>query len=214
MPRKKSFFRPWIGKNYGKENNLFGGKRILLLGESHYGCDNPADTENILLKHISREKKLSYFTKLQSILGFSEEHPNDFWDSVVFYNYLQVYLEQHNDYPNKADDEEIFQVSKINFFNILENYKPDLIISVSKRLYYNFLPEEGKWNEELSSKLSRKLKIYRDFWNYKTNGKSIPCTWIHHLSSPFGNKVLSKSESDIKTILNFLFSHTKTENGL
>ena len=33
------YFKPWVGKNY-KTGGIFNGKKVMILGESHYGFED------------------------------------------------------------------------------------------------------------------------------------------------------------------------------
>ncbi len=104
------FFDPAVGKNYGTGLSIFR-KKILILGASHY-CVKPCeDCGNRELHNCSevtldavdaylrgtvqtdwKNWKKTYSTFINSMFGrsTSNEERADFFDSVIFYNYLQT----------------------------------------------------------------------------------------------------------------------------
>ena len=166
-------FKPWIGKNYLTKG--FQGKRILVLGESHYcskelsegGRCYPLCKRELMnvacftqTQDVVREAVYDYGGQryLQAFLCFeravagkvlSQEEREKFWESVMFYNYIQ--------------------------------YSPDYIIVWGVRLY-NGLPGFGGEGH----KLTLDNGDYNYYWNYTINGKVIPALKIHHPSAPTG----------------------------
>ena len=95
----KISFLPWIGKHYYKTG--FAGKRILVLGESHY-CQNVSDASEDITRLVimdlfdptsEHEAYKNTYTKFaQALLGRGELSFADkelFWNSVAFYNYVR-----------------------------------------------------------------------------------------------------------------------------
>jgi len=92
-------FRPWIGKRYEKRE-LFG-LRTLLLGESHYGepGEENEDFTIDVVRYWGQKQRLRFFTiTAKFLLGkaagewLSDEERSDFWEKVVFYNYVQEFV--------------------------------------------------------------------------------------------------------------------------
>lgn len=102
------FFLPFIGRYYAN-GGLFG-KRIMILGESHYcdgGCCDCGNcrlcrqcakfTQDVLRDFLDERKELQNwmrtFVKFErSLVGEKTDWALRWkiWDSVMFYNYLQV----------------------------------------------------------------------------------------------------------------------------
>ena len=92
-------FRPWIGENYQQGR---WGKRVLVLGESHYQWDEnmPIDNwptltiecvEEIISGH-AQGRWQAFWTKVAvASLGHTStlDEKRTFWHSVAFYNYIQ-----------------------------------------------------------------------------------------------------------------------------
>ena len=102
------FFLPFIGRYYAN-GGLFG-KRTMILGESHYcdgGCCDCGNcrlyrqcakfTQDVLRDFLDdskeRQKWMNSFVKFErSLVGKMTDGAlrRKIWDSVMFYNYLQV----------------------------------------------------------------------------------------------------------------------------
>ena len=94
-------FKPWVGENY--ETGIHQGKKLMILGESHY-CANPETeaTEDITIKVIEdlldpfseyEGYKNTYTKFAKAVVGekqFSDETKKEFWQHVIFYNYVQT----------------------------------------------------------------------------------------------------------------------------
>lgn len=205
-------FKPWVGKNYLTKG--FRGKRILVLGESHYckelsdgsrchPCCNKQlmnDSCHLLTQNVVHELTYEYEGQsyLQSFVCFeravagkvlTQKEREEFWESVVFYNYIQYELGG----PRTAPLPEHWANSKQAFVEILETYKPDYILVWGVRLY-NGLPDlEGH-----GFKLKFDDGDTADYWVYTIKGQRIPALKMHHPSAPTGknwdywHKVISK----------------------
>ena len=106
LKRNSLFFFPWVGSRYSS-GGIFG-KRIMVLGDSHY-CGTPCGkcgvnpnpkcnklTSDIigwcLDLNIEREGWMNTYPR--SLVGHETtlEESRKIWDSIVFYNFLQVAL--------------------------------------------------------------------------------------------------------------------------
>jgi len=162
---EKVFFEPWVGKDY-----LTGGilnKRIMVLGESLYcgGCDNcgkemekaeEGEGENVcwttkkIIKRILEIDKThqgwhNTFVKFErAVLNkeLSQVEKEEFWNSVLYYNYVQESMSETRTSPSW----EQFKLSETAFFEVLEKYRPQCIIVWGRRLWQN-MPGGDLWNE-------------------------------------------------------------------
>ena len=193
-------FRPFVGKNYATTG--FQGKRILILGESHYckaelaeggRCfplckadqmveDCFSQTEDVLndfiYNYYGDASQRTFLCFERAFLGkeLTQEERENFWESIMFYNYLQF----SQPGPRCPIAEEYWGQSEQAFRQLLETYLPDYIISWGVRLF-DGMPG---WGGEAS-----KLIVdgdSTDIWTYTINGKSIPMLKVHHPSSPTG----------------------------
>ena len=192
-------FRPWVGKNY--KTTGYKGKRILILGESHY-CGNLSEgkcplcsrdymqadchsfTENVVFDYVYHYRGESYEQTFlcfeRAIIGkkLSQEEREDFWESVIFYNYLQF----SQSGPHRKLQQVNWEHSELAFKELLEFYLPDLIIVWGARLYNDVLPNWGG----VGSKLYINENDCTDIWTYTIKGKNIPAMKVLHPSSPQG----------------------------
>ena len=193
-------FRPWVGSNYS--TNGFQGKKILVLGESHYCtelCQNGrcfplckkenmkeecfSQTESVIhdfVYYYSGEKYEQTFLCFErAILGkeASQQEREMFWEGIIFYNYLQ--FDQKG--PRMPIKPEYWEESERAFIEVLERYLPNYIIIWGVRLY-NGLPNwDGK-----HSLLQISKNDYTDVWTYTISGKQIPALKVYHPSIPIG----------------------------
>ena len=105
-------FRPWVGKDYFSKG--YKGKRILVLGESHY-CNEQMEggrcypicskekmredcfsqTEDVISDFVfyysgnRYEQTFLCFERAVAGKELTQEEREEFWQSIVFYNYLQ-----------------------------------------------------------------------------------------------------------------------------
>ncbi len=176
----KIIFKPYIGKNY-----ISGGifaKKILVLGESHYCSEEEvydsltSDVLEKYLKHESSEGWMNTFKKFErSLVGkiTDENLSKKIWDSIAFYNYLQVAIGDSRlagtdaDYKNAAEP----------FFEVLNQLRPDVLIIWGKRLW-NKTPGAEKW-------ISGKSVVVDGYENptgkyILENGKEVFTTPVYH----------------------------------
>lgn len=147
-------FQPWVGKSY--HNGGIFGKKIMALGDSHYGTEQNANITREVLgwyldKSVEREGWMNTYLKFErSLVGreTTAEESNDIWQSILFYNYLQVLLTQ----PREAGTDKQYKESSAAFFQVMEQYQPDVLIVWSKRLWQK-LPWEG-WSEGVSKNIN------------------------------------------------------------
>ena len=148
------FFQPFIGKDYA--NGGIFGKRIMILGESHYCDEECADcgdcrlrrecmgfTQHVLGDYLDEGKErqnwMRTFLKFErSLVGEETDQAMrlKIWNSVIFFNYLQVAMGG----PREAGTSEQYQQAGKAFFEVIEKYKPECIIVWGKRLWNNLGP--------------------------------------------------------------------------
>lgn len=128
-------FYPWIGKNWGVS---FGGKLILVLGESHY-CASPADAypgmtwdiiKDLFDPNSPHEPYKNTYTKFAKALSGKFDRmtiadKEELWESVAFYNYIQEPLTG----PRTAPSDAQFKASEEAFEEVVDTWQPDVIIA-------------------------------------------------------------------------------------
>lgn len=182
-------FKPWVGENY--ETGIHQGKKLMILGESHY-CANPETeaTEDITIKIIEdlldpfseyEGYKNTYTKFAKAVVGekqFSDETKKEFWQHVIFYNYVQTAISGARVSPTT----EQFRNSEQAFFEIISQYQPDLIIVWGKRLYNN-LPQQGTQLPDLQISQGIYAGESSEVWSYTIGGKTIVLLPITHPSA-------------------------------
>ena len=193
---KSVFYYPRIGKNYTDKG--YNGLKILILGESHYcgerekceicgvfsnrkDCNN--FTVNVIENNFLAYKKgqvefedwmrtFSRFTNIFIGTQVETETLIEFWDSVIFYNYVQ----SSTTGPRIAPTHQQFEESEKAFYEVLNKYTPDLIIVWGNRLWDEL--GNGRWGNDyiLGDKNQR-------FYYFKVNEIEIPAFKIYHPST-------------------------------
>jgi hypothetical protein len=197
---KNVVFTPYVGKNYFEHG--YKNKKIMILGESHYckkcerkgkkcwatnkkKCNERKYHINLFLKYKNgkgeSEKWFNTFTKFTKIFTSSNnvEDINNFWNSIIFYNYVQTRIKK----PRKKPTPEMLENSVKPFFEILKKYEPDVIFVWGSRLW-NYLPSERYIDGKTISNKPRGF--------YKNGTRNIPVFYINHPSSGFNIKYWSK----------------------
>ena len=194
-------FKPWVGKDYLSKG--YQGQRILVLGESHYCAAELAEggrctpfclkekmkeecfcqTQDVVHEAVyayGGQKYLRCFVSFErAVTGkvLTQEERVVFWESVMFYNYIQYALSA----PRTSPNPEHWGKSEKAFVELLEKYSPDKIIVWGVRLY-NGLPDLGGYGMKLKVSTTDSA----DVWMYNVKGKDIPALKIHHPSAPTG----------------------------
>lgn len=157
----------WMGKNF-KETE----KKVLILGESHYGSKDEigkvAFTTQGIVEGYLREMKYLFFTRIAKTFGCeSEEEIKEFYDHVCFGNYVNVVVDK----DDKQRDGRSYiknnkQIYNQELFDFCKSKSIDIIVCFSKEAYWN-LPsgcgeDQGK---ETIHRGKRSIKIKK--WLYK-----------------------------------------------
>ncbi len=157
------FFRPFVGKDYANGGIL--GKRIMVLGESHYCDEGCADcgncsrhrecmnfTHNVVKDYLNREMEhenwMNTFLKFErSLVGHEtdSEESEKIWNSVIFFNYLQVAMGG----PREAGTAEQYRRASEAFFEVIDKYQPEYLIIWGKRLWNNTPNERWHGGEDI-----------------------------------------------------------------
>lgn len=190
-------FFPHVGKYYESRGIL--GKKIMVLGDSHY-CKNELDKDGYCHPYCSRDKMedachketiycveghayehtiKAYTTFERAFYGrvLNQDERIEFWESIIFYNYLQ-YAQPGPRCPLNQPEVSIPE-SELAFKEILEEYMPDYIIAWGTTRIYELTPNWGGKEGKLILENNDSRKI----WTYRINDKDIPALFIYHPSS-------------------------------
>ncbi len=206
-PKEKEdsvFFEPWIGKNY-YSGGMFG-KRIMVLGESHYcesGCPNcgvgnrckdftTKVIKNYLDPNAEHEGWMNTYKKFERSLvnrQTTQKESVRIWNSILFYNFLQVAMGG----PRQAGTAKQYRDSARAFFSVLDKYEPELMIVWGDQLWQH-LPWE-RWTEGETLKVDRQ-EINNGYYSL-SNGRLVRVICVCHPSAgyswDFWYKVISKA---------------------
>lgn len=183
-------FLPFVGEKYedgisfDKDGKLVlegQGKKVLVLGESHYCDEDLSDeklssfTRDVLGRYLGSEERDSWmrtFVKFERALANADTKidSESIWNHLMFYNYLQRPLR-----GTRMASEKNYEEAKNPFFAILEKYKPDYIIVWGRRLFAKLPNEKGEYMSCNDMNL----------WSYNIEGKMIKVLPIYHPSVGF-----------------------------
>ena len=180
----KIFFQPWVGSEY--QTGGVYGKKVLVLGESHYG-DSPDATDDTIgtvnefvCEYEGAPYQQTFLCFERALAGreINQEEREQLWNSIMFYNFFQ----KSTTGPRTGPDMSVQQESEEAFRELLEQYQPDAIIVWGVRLY-ELLPG---WDGTETP-----IKVDNDstrVWHYNIKGKTIPAMCVHHPSSSTGKE--------------------------
>lgn len=200
---KSAAFHPWIGAKYAEGIN---GKRLLVLGESHYhNCEEPQCRE--LENEVDRTNLHQRMT--HDVVEFWKDNPHrsplsyrvpelfclskaEFWPQVVFYNYLQTFAgKKAKERPAASQWEE--SQSAPAFQEVLSVFAPDRILVLGKELWIN-LPSSDQHlarrpRAENSMPVSTNSRSFNDvdrtcYWYSTKDEKAALAMPIMHPSAP------------------------------
>lgn len=165
---------PYVGSEY--ENNRLFNVKVMILGESNYYDGGQLCQQ--FNRHVVEKWSLNatFFTKVTGVFKGRTptlDEKKDFWKSVLFYNYIQ---ETVGEGPRMRPKSEMWPDSAPAFWEVLAEYKPDLVLVLGTELWYN-LPIPTKEGPELDVGEKRKTKLY------DAGGKMALAVGIKHPSS-------------------------------
>lgn len=216
---KNVFFKPYVGNEYEnglilKEDGIIEagteekkGLKVMVLGESHYCGEKCKDcgiassyvenkckefTKNVVTSYLDYlndktefEPWMNTFTKFSKALTGKDERSKDIWKSIIYYNYIQRAMNTARTRPDSDD----FKESEDAFFDILQEYKPNVIICWGNRLFDNLPSKNGDYGKIIAI---GERKYYT--WYYQLKGFKASLLSIYHPSVGFNweswNKVI------------------------
>lgn len=146
---------PFVGKDYEK-GFLNSGKKVLILGHSHYNEENAGApchhtfTQEIVDGFVSGEDASfyrGYTSQTKALLNreISVDDRECVWNQLAFYNFIQFNIAR----PDVKDTSDEFNSSVSAFKEILEELKPDVIITWGYGLFNRLYPLGEKDGEKL-----------------------------------------------------------------
>lgn len=162
---ERVFFKPWVGSRYGKADSVFD-KKILVLGDSHYceegcvpcGIDEKKEqcgnfTTEVIRDYLDYNVKGTWkrtFTKfMNSFVGGTDYHRDEFWESVSFYNYLQIAAGNNSRQTRSYDYNQ--ERHKAALLEVISSLDPDVIVCWGNNVW-DAMPEDIGWGRGFLSK--------------------------------------------------------------
>jgi hypothetical protein len=146
---------PFVGTNYATTG--LWNRKVMILGESSYDAKathNGYDAANQTI-HVGNDaigytegrcywNRSRFYTRIARIFDhdpMSFEARKRFWNSVVYYNYLQVVLSK----PRQQPPAGAWLEAQSAFRETLEEHRPDVVFAFSKRMWPH-LPKDSDTN--------------------------------------------------------------------
>lgn len=125
-------FDPWVGSKYWSTG--YGGVRVLILGESHYGDigTESATFTTEVVKKWGQDKRLSFFTTTQMLVAgigkgkqVTDEQRAAFCEQVAFYNFVQAFPGPG---PGCRPTPEMWAAASPAFLATIAELKPQVVV--------------------------------------------------------------------------------------
>ncbi|MBY2996737.1 hypothetical protein HF263_36395 [Rhizobium leguminosarum] len=190
-------FEPWVGENYGR-SSLLGGKRILVVGESHHSEEHPVNsvvpnlTCRVMEHYGSTQARGEWMRTLDNVAwALSGKTRSDLatslhrgelsvWQSVAFYNYIPVVL---TDSARSARPTAMhYQMAVAPFEQVLRDIKPEVLIVCGYSLFPYLV--RNHWPTDLAMPWD----FSEDFLDVQRDDQKIRCIRMLHPSSSFSHK--------------------------
>lgn len=186
-------FNPWVGSKYASGG--FMGRKILVLGESHYDDEDNAKVNKDFTIDTIREwaiqKRGRFFIVVaKAVLGMpagiylDDDKKKEFWESVAFYNYIQQLV---GDGPRCRPKWELWEPAKEPFLQVLRELKPNICIAFGNELF-----------SHLPSPDSKEEKDGCEIYCYQNNNGCV--TYLAGLTHPAGGLGYSEAHRRIKAL--------------
>lgn len=171
-------FIPYVGDDYFKQI-----KRVLLLGESHYGNleEGPGKTIRVANDYINGKYNYRFFNCALSAFFGKDFVKDDVMKSISYYNYVQVSMKTRKYRPTK----EHWTAAEHQFLYVLEELFPDVVICCGKSLYEHlpYDPADLAKSQQGISTGGDDEYLWNREYHYHINGKSIKLIAMRHPSS-------------------------------
>jgi len=202
---------PWVGQNYAKAEM---GRRLLIVGESHYAKGTPNEVVEVVMKNNSRDKEFTREVIWESpvsgdwnnrtmdaipqiFMGDKNYRREEFWQGVAFYNFVQRMVNYDVNPPERPSEEDFIQGWAV-FYDVLKILQPDYCVFLGSAAHHRFWASMKKIEADFSD-VKRREKIGR-CWSYcagiKMAEKEIPLVFIQHpgrcFSAPAWHSYLSR----------------------
>ncbi len=188
---------PWVGDNYRSSENVFRQKTLILGGSQYSPGHENFDTEEGRAEwqgftqdvvhyyfddNIKGKWKSTYTSFINSIFGCSSdfEQRERFFDSIIFYNYLQEIAGASSSEAGNYDygAKQHFD----SFLEIITEYEPEVIISWGAKVW-NGLPNDwGYGPAVIGDPVTIDGRNLGSVFSYPFRDKIIRLIGVHHPS--------------------------------
>lgn len=182
---------PWRGPGFGEPNQHGLPSRLLLVGESHYGEGNPYDdfTSAVVKDYYIERGNLRFFTIMAKVI-LGPDWPTDtredrasFYNTVAFYNYIQVVSGEIRERPT----DEMWESGRKAFLQCLDYVQPSHILVFGFGVWDELPNEHFSPCSQLEASISRFLpERYKENRNHKNRG------WIGQYQHAGGRALVMK----------------------
>lgn len=223
------FFEPYKGPKYeNPNNNIFDGKRLLIVGHNH-DCAEPNADPRIVCRNRCNKEKCKNMTKnviedwkkyKEGIVNFEKEYirslkvfttfsnclseyklpPSLVMDNIGFYNFIQSAV-QDKTLPLQNEIRNQVEESQEAFLQLISDsgFTPDYIICWSVANVFDKLPKTNRTQPVYYKTTFGKRKYKYGVCYYNVNNKKIPVLGIQHPSQGFNCEYYHKL---IKSFMN------------
>ncbi|MEP6908259.1 MAG: hypothetical protein ABI858_09805 [Pseudoxanthomonas sp.] len=182
------YFIPSVGPEY--ESGLVDGKRVLLLGESHYASDPAAPASG---RRCTRDVFDDYqtcdlwpgnrfFGKLQRIAtrntNPTAQESNLAWERIAFANFVQEFV---GDGPRQRPTRDQWKTGQPALTEIVRRLRPHAVL-VLGRATWNHITD-GQASDEAPIQMPGRPE--RSIWLMPYEGGYAKSTWIYHPSTGY-----------------------------
>lgn len=182
MPLATHYFLPWRGQFY--EDGYRDGKRLLILGESHYIADpadiTPAFTQNVVAEFLASNGhpyRRDLFGRLHRMLTGTEDPTEaaarQAWARVAYANYIPVSVGTSARARKAAAH---WSLATDVFPALLDELQPDRILVFGKATWNHI--NHGEWIDRTWTAGGK----VRGLWRIDTKSRPALATWISHPS--------------------------------
>ena len=186
-------FKPWVGGKYYTSG--FKGKKILAIGESFYCSEEYAEENAAILTKKVVEDYLAirngepldnkggwtstYLKFERSLVGeeTAPERSREIWESIAFYNYLQVPMTGPRESGYNID----YKEAEEPFFEVINKLEPDLILVWGVGLFEKLPEDAWRWGDSL---IVDGIHVKNGYYLLK-NGTEVPCIAVKHPSTGY-----------------------------
>ncbi len=209
-------FLPWEGRNY--RQGLPDGKRLLVLGDSHYfsKCDQVGDVNRTreLVKDCIAGRGYGFFNRIHELLegvfeGLCSKSEGKCWtyNSIAFYNYVTSDLLTHG---SGGQTSRMYKDSEPAMIVVLRELNPTHVLILGRKLWGYFLYYTCKDKQYESLNGQERLPEWNDdtnldkLWSFSLDDGNFLAANIYHPSAR-GNYSFSAQKTLSKRITsNFL----------